>query len=71
MTTKIAFNQIEGMAVSVKDYGAVMDGVTDDSTAIQAAFDYAKEKDATVVFPNGPVLIGTTININSPGGGAA
>jgi len=41
MTTKIAFNQIEGMAVSVRDFGAVGDGVTDDTVAVQAALDYA------------------------------
>jgi len=37
MTTKIAFNQIDGMGGSVKDNGAVGDGATDDSTEIAAA----------------------------------
>lgn len=35
--------------VSVKDFGAVGDGVTDDTTAIQAALDFGK----SVHFPNG------------------
>jgi polygalacturonase len=32
--TKAAFNQINGNVVSVLDYGAVGDGVTDDGSAV-------------------------------------
>jgi len=40
-------------SVSVKDFGAVGDGVTDDRAAIQAAFDYvASKKGGTVFFPS-------------------
>lgn len=55
--------------VNVKDYGAVMDGVTDDSSAIQAAANAVKAVNGTLVFPDGPVLIGTTIDLSAPGGG--
>lgn len=38
--------------VSVKDFGAVGDGVTDDSAAILAAFDAIRSTGGTVEFPN-------------------
>ncbi len=73
MSTQIARDQYQSEDVNVQDlpFGATGDGVTDDSSAIQAAFDFAREKNATVFFPNGEYLIGTTININSPGEGVA
>ena len=43
--------------VSVKDFGAVGDGVTDDTAAIQAAINAS----STVVFPPGKYLITSTI----------
>ena len=51
--------------VSVKDFGAVGDGTTDDTTAIQAACDAASGK--IVVFPRGAYRINSTVNLPSAG----
>jgi len=42
--------------VSVKDFGAVGDGVADDTVAIQAAIDYASQTGKTVFFPAGTYI---------------
>jgi hypothetical protein len=47
--------------VSVKDYGAVGDGVTDDTAAIQAAMDAASDGNA-LFFPKGRYVVSSTIN---------
>lgn len=49
-----------GHVVSVKDYGAVGDGVTNDTTAIQAAIDamHAQTNGGTVFFPHGVYVTG-------------
>ena len=53
-------------SVSVKDFGAVGDGVTDDSAKIQAAIDYADSLGGCVVYlPTGNYLVSTTITIPS------
>ena len=46
-------------SVSVKDFGAVGDGVTDDTTAIQAALDYSNH----VIIPIGTYKISSTLNV--------
>lgn len=51
--------------VNVKDFGAVGDGLTDDTAAIQAAIDAAGKK---VVFPTGTYAISQTIGINDTWG---
>ena len=43
--------------VSVKDFGAVGDEVTDDTAAIQAAFDHAAQTGKAVYFPAGKYLV--------------
>lgn len=50
-------------SVSVKDFGAVGDGVADDTAAIQAAINTQKK----VFFPNGIYLIGSTLTVNYQG----
>lgn len=48
-------------AVSVLDFGAVGDGLTDDSAEIQAALN----AHGTVLFPSGTYLVGTPLTMNS------
>lgn len=43
--------------LNVKDYGAVGDGVTNDSTAVQAAITAAKAANRSVLFPDGTYII--------------
>jgi hypothetical protein len=53
--------------VSVKDFGAVGNGVADDTAAIQAAINAVKSfGGGTVYFPTGDYLITQTLIINSP-----
>jgi len=51
--TKVSFSMIEGAFVSAKDYGAVGDGVADDTAAIQAALDSG----GTLYIPSGTYRI--------------
>lgn len=48
-----------GEYVNVKDFGAVGDGVTDDSVTIQNAIEYSKENGGIVFLPKGTYLLVT------------
>jgi len=56
-------NTINVPIVNVKSYGAVGDGITDDTQAIQAAADAG----TSVVFPKGDYLISNSIDITNEG----
>lgn len=54
-------------AVSVLDFGAVGDGVTDDTAAIQAAINASTTYSGTVFLPSGTYLVSSEIKITIPG----
>jgi hypothetical protein len=67
--TKATFSMIENAPVNVCDFGAVGDGVTDDTAAIQAAVDYAYANGKDVVYPADiPAFYKVTVNIVCPPG---
>ena len=51
--------------VSVKDFGAVGDGVADDSPAVQAAINAVGANSGTLVFPPGVYKMGAQINLTN------
>lgn len=53
-------------SVSVKDFGAVGDGVTDDTAAIQAAANYVDSNDRSLYLPSGQYRITSTITFQKP-----
>jgi hypothetical protein len=59
--TKATYSMIEGASLNVLDFGAVGDGVTDDSVAIQAAIDAIPGIGGEVYFPGGTYLVNTKI----------
>jgi hypothetical protein len=58
-------NVIPSGDISVKHFGAVGDGVTDDTAAIQAAFDFAEADQYTTYIPPGDYLISSTVTIKA------
>jgi hypothetical protein len=62
--TKVSYSMINGVPLNVKDFGAVGDGVTDDTTAIQAALDTPGPFGGSCIyFPPGKYRITQTLNI--------
>ena len=53
--------------ISVKDYGAVGDGVTNDTAAIQAALTYASGKQIGIYVPGGRYLVTSPLTLNVTG----
>jgi len=74
--TKVTYSMIEGAEFNAFDYGAVGDGVTNDTAAIQAAVTAASVAGGTVVLSAGNYLITSSIiftgdNVSFSGVGAA
>lgn len=57
-----AVNEVKNFYVTPQMFGGVGDGVTDDTSAIEAAIATGKN----VLFPNGTYIVSTTIEINAP-----
>jgi hypothetical protein len=72
--TKVTYSMIDGAPVNVLDFGAIGDGVTNDTTAIQNAVDYASSVDGSYVFfPSGTYLTEVVVvgpNVIIEGNGA-
>ncbi|MBB5878694.1 glycosyl hydrolase family 28-related protein [Xanthomonas sp. 3498] len=51
--------------VTVKDFGAVGDGVADDTAAVQSAVNYIATNGGNLLFPRGTYLMTSGININA------
>jgi hypothetical protein len=62
--TKVSFSMITGAPVNVKDFGAVGDGIADDTAALQAAFDYAFPLRRPVYIPSGTYLYSSLSEID-------
>lgn len=62
--TKVTFSMIDGACVNVRDFGALGDGVANDTAAIQAAIDSLSATGGTIYFPQGTYLIARTVGTN-------
>jgi hypothetical protein len=64
--TKATYSMIDGAPINVLDYGAVGDGVTDDTAALQDAIDYAHSlPNGGEVWFNGTFAISDTLTIGA------
>ena len=61
--TKTSYSMITGAPINVLDYGAVGNGVVDDSAAFQAAVNAAIDTTGEVFVPAGSYLLGISVDI--------
>jgi hypothetical protein len=59
--TKVSYSMIQGAVANVLDFGAVGNGTTNDTAAIQAAVDSLTPGGGTVYLPSGTYLVDTIV----------
>lgn len=59
--TKVSYSMIKGAVANVLDFGAVGNGVTNDTAAIQAAVNFLTPGGGTVFLPSGTYLVDTIV----------
>lgn len=62
--TKATYSMIDGAPVNVKDFGAVCDGVADDTAEVQAAIDYCAANGWPTLIIPGMCYITASVNID-------
>lgn len=65
--TKVTFSMIDGASINVRDYGAVGNGTTDDTAAIQSAITAASTSHQMVYLPVGKYKITATLTVPASG----
>lgn len=63
--TKVSYSMLTGSPVNVLDFGAVGDGVNDDTVALQAAIDYVSSINGTLIIPQGLYKTTATLYIDT------
>lgn len=61
--TKVTYSMIEGAIINALDFGAVGDGIADDTAALQAAIDFAVANQKIVTLPSGQYKITNSLII--------
>ena len=64
--TKVSYSMVQGAPINVQDYGAVGDGTTDDTAAIQAAISAAEGVGGKLVFPQANYRISAALTVTLP-----
>jgi parallel beta-helix repeat protein len=62
--TKVTYSMIKGAATNVQDFGAVGDGTTNDTAAIQAAIN-SLANGGTLFFPNGEYKLTSSLTVTT------
>lgn len=65
--TKVSYSMVSNAPINVKDYGALGDGIANDTAAIQAAVTYATNNSLDIFFPSGVYHISSPITFGPDG----